>query len=325
MRNLVAGVDGGGTRTRVAVATAAGELLGIGEAGSGNLHDIGASALAENLDSAVAQAFEKAGRITQQLDAVFLGLGSIVTEEDRAAIRQIVAAAPWAPQSAIGVDHDLRIAHMGCLGGAPGIVLIAGTGSSCYGRDAEGRSWKSGGWGPLLDDLGSGHWLGRQAMIAAIRESDGRGPATSLSGAVLSELGVTTPLHLLHRVEMTGLSRAEIASLSRLVVDAAKQGDGVARAILDRGAAELADLAAAVAAKLGMADPRTAVHVSATGGLVEAGEHFLAPLRSALAQRLPRAEFIPAKAPPVLGAVMLAAEMLRQTPVNREFLARLLA
>ena len=110
--------------------------------------------------------------------------------EDQAIIRGIVRDLSLAPDDFIGVDHDLRVALMGGLAGEAGIVLIAGTGSSCYGRDEQGRSWQAGGWGPVLDDPGSSYWLGRQAMIAAVRDHDGRGEPRRLRARVMDALGL---------------------------------------------------------------------------------------------------------------------------------------
>jgi N-acetylglucosamine kinase-like BadF-type ATPase len=321
MTELVAGIDGGGTRTRAALATPAGELLGVGEAGSGNLHDVGPQGFGDNLNLALERARDSAGAPRGRLGSIFLGLGSVVTEADRAAIREVVSRQPWSPNGCIGVDHDLRIAHQGCLGGASGVVLIAGTGSSAYGRNERGESWKSGGWGPLLDDVGSGHWLGRQAMIAAIRESDGRGRPTSMTRAVLEWLNVDDCLEILRRVELEGMSRSEVAAMGRLVIEAASQGDEVAIQSMEHGAAALAEIVAAVAERLDMADAPT--YVSPTGGLVDAGSTFLDPLQRALARRLPSARLTPGKAAPVIGAVMLAIELLTGAPLTDDTAARL--
>ena len=134
---IAIGVDGGGTHLRVAVATRQGEVLGIGKAGSGNYHNVGAEQFQSNLELALSLAWEASQLPPRQADAVFLGLGGVTTDEDRATIRSIVREVSLMPRDRIGVDHDLRIALMGGLAGEAGVVLIAGTGSSCYGRTAD--------------------------------------------------------------------------------------------------------------------------------------------------------------------------------------------
>lgn len=326
MTELVAGVDGGGTRTRVVIATPAGEELGAGVSGSGNLHDVGAHGLADHLNAAVSDAFAAAGMAPRRVNAVFLGLGSIVTADDQATIRSIVAAAPWAPNrtNRIGVDHDLRIALEGCLAGRPGIVLVAGTGSAAFGRTRTGASWKAGGWGPLLDDVGSGHWLGRQAMIAAIRAFDGRGRDSMLADRVLAELGLSSPLEILRRVELEGMSRSEIADLARLVLEAAKRRDVAAEQIIDQGADALAELVATVSDRLIAVDASFRPVVAATGGLVAAGDVFMEPLTAAFARRVPQVEICAGIASPVIGAVMLALELFHGGAIDDVVLDRLL-
>src|SRR5262245_54786652 len=100
---VVIGIDGGGTRLRAAIATTDGELLGSGEAGAGNYHDVGAHEVRANIDRAVAQAWAAASLPACRAEAIFLGLGSVVTPEDHAVIRSIVRDLAIAPDHRIGV------------------------------------------------------------------------------------------------------------------------------------------------------------------------------------------------------------------------------
>src|SRR5262245_16844834 len=105
-RQFVIGIDGGGTRLRAAIATADGELLGSGEAGAGNYHDVGADEVRVNVGRAIAQAWTAASIPARRADAIFLGLGSVVTPEDHAVIRSLVRDLDVVPDQRIGVDHD---------------------------------------------------------------------------------------------------------------------------------------------------------------------------------------------------------------------------
>jgi N-acetylglucosamine kinase-like BadF-type ATPase len=307
---VVIGIDGGGTRLRAALVSCAGELLGFGEGGAGNYHDVGAEQVRSNIDHAIGQAWAFANSSPRKAAAIFLGLGSIVTQEDRNAICQVVRDLSLVPSEAIGVDHDLRVALMGGLAGETGIVLIAGTGSSCYGRDSHGNSWQSGGWGPTLDDPGSSFWLGRQAMIAAIRDYDGRGEATQLRERVVDELGLSDIRHILRRVELQGMTRSEIASLARLVTQTAAEGDPVACQIIRQGTDELAQMVAAVATNLARTqETKGPIPVIVTGGLTSARQVFMNPLTKSLARFAPMTTLKEAVLPPVLGAALLAMEL----------------
>lgn len=307
---VVIGIDGGGTRLRAAIATSEGELLGSGEAGAGNYHDVGADEVRANIGRAVAQAWSAARRTARRADAIFLGLGSVVTPEDHAVIRSLVRDLGIAADDQIGVDHDLRVALAGGLAGRPGIVLIAGTGSSCYGRNEEGQSWQAGGWGPVLDDPGSSYWLGLQAMIAAVRDHDGRGPATKLRGRIVEALNLSDIREILRRVELEGMKRGEIASLAPIVTETAASGDDVARALIEQGADELAIMVSTVGERLRFTSSLSKVSVVVTGGLTNAGSVFLTPLQRAVHRRIPSAGIVEARLPPVLGGVLLALEQL---------------
>lgn len=313
-KQIVIGVDGGGTTTRVAIATDQGEVLGIGRAGAGNYHDVGAEVVRSNIDQALSQAWALASIPKQQADAAFLGLGSVASAEDRDIIRQIAEDLSLARNGNVDVDHDLRVALAGGLVGKPGIILIAGTGASCFGRADDGRTWRTGGWGPLLDDIGSSGWLGLQSMVAAVREHDGRGKPTVLGPRVLKALGIEEIDQILRRVDSQGLTRREMGALAKLVTGAAAEGDLVAQEIIASGTDELATLIATVSDKLDLADSLGTVPVAVTGGLTKAGPVFLDTLCIAVRRQAPACEIITPKLPPVIGAVLIALKSLGIAP-----------
>lgn len=323
-QQIVIGIDGGGTKVRAAITRVDGQLMGQGESGTGNYHDVGADIVRANIGEAVSQAWTATGQPPRQADAIFLGLGSIVTQEDREVIRRIVRELGIVNDGRIGVDHDLRVALAGGLAGQPGIVLIAGTGSSCYGRNENGQNWRAGGWGPILDDPGSSYWLGRQAMIAAIRDYDGRGSKTRLHQSVIEAVGINSVQEIMLRVELEGMARSEIAALAPLVTSAAAEGDDVACSLIERGADQLALMVATVAERIAFAATTDKIPVIITGGLTSAGSVFLSPLHRAIQRRAPATCIVDARMAPVLGGVLLALE-LAQTPISPQVIAQLSA
>ena len=188
---VVCGVDGGGTSTRVLVATLEGEVLGEGRSGSGNLHDVGEAVLARHVEEAWRAAWAEAGTAPRSAARAFCSMASVGTPSNRETVEGLVARIGLAPRERVRVDIDLVAALAGGLGGEPGIALIAGTGSSCFGRDSSGRTLQVGGWGSLLDDVGGATWMGTQAMVAAVRAHDGRGCATSLEARVMEHFGLS--------------------------------------------------------------------------------------------------------------------------------------
>lgn len=304
MQDFVLGVDGGGSTTRVALVSFDGQLLAEGSAGSGNLHDVGEEVLGNHLDRARRAAFGSLGLEPRPASAAFFGMASVVTPEDRARVARLASA--FAPGESIHVDHDLRISLAGGLAGRPGIAVIAGTGSSCYGRNAEGNTWMAGGWGSLLDDRGSAFDLGRGALAACVREVDGRGPRTRLRERIREHLELSNWRELLSKVDEGELSRSGIAALAPLVTEAALDGDEVARGLIEAGVEELALAVQAVASKLDMSDPE----VSPTGGLAAAGPVHREPFERAVRRRLPGARVVDPRLSPVHGAGLLALETL---------------
>ncbi len=307
MNKTVLGIDGGGTRTRAAIMDDRGDILGICVGNTSNYDDIGIDAARENIRQVVDCARGKAGINTDHFDAVFLGIGGVSSAADRAIVRKMASDLQLAPEKYIEADHDIRIALAGGLSGRPGIVQIAGTGSSCYGRNAAGQSWRSGGWGPLLADEGSGYWFGIEAMKAATRASDGHLSSTTLLPIVLDYLNLKDIDAIMHRVYAENMSRSEIASLSPLLINAAKDGDAVSLEIVETGIQNMAQCVSIVAQKLNLQDQ---CELSLTGGVFQAGDFIIERMRSAVQERIPRCTVEMAELPPVVGSCLLALDLL---------------
>jgi len=302
---IFAGVDGGATRTRVVLGSHDGTILGAGFAGPANYDNVGIDEARANIDRALARAWANAGLPREPVRAIFLGMAGVVSPGDRKTIAGMARDIHAAPPDAIIVDHDIRIALAGGLAGREGAVLIVGTGCSCYGRRADGRSHRTG-WGYLLDDLGSGYYLGLQAMIALTRETDGRGKPTLLSKAVRSALGFEDPDEIMRILYHDNLTVTRIASLAPMVIDAANQGDEVALTILRNGAHELSLNVKSVADRLHFTEPPFCLTI--VGGLGEAPGIYRQLLCEAILREVPGCAILEPKLPPVLGALLLAME-----------------
>ena len=297
-------MDGGGTSTRVLIATVEGEVVGTGESGSGNLHDIGREDLRANMTEAWELAWAEAGMSPRPAEAAFCAMASVGTPRNRASVLEIAREIGLAGPTAIVVDIDLVAALAGGLGGGDGIALIAGTGSSCFGRDASGATFQSGGWGSLLDDVGSATWLGTQAMVAAIRDFDQRGPRTALREAVEGELEIANMRELLPLIDGDVSVRAKRAGLAPLVTDAAQDGDPIARDLLVRGADALAECVGAVHKTLDFgAGP---CEVVVTGGLADGVPAYRELVHVRVYERVPSAKCIEPRTTNARGAVLEA-------------------
>lgn len=299
---IVLGIDGGGTSTRALLADGTGTVLGTGRSRGSNPNNLPRETCRAHLAEAFAGACAAAGH-RGPVDHVFMGAAGIKDDTDALVMQELVAESLGLPSERIRVANDLLNSLAGGLAGRPGIALIAGTGSHCLGRNSRGETATCGGWGWLMCDVGSGHFLGQRALQAVVRAADGRGPATSLSVAVLNELGIDAPSALLRRVYDPSVGPAGIAALARLVLDAAREDDAVARDILREGADGLALLVQRVGQRLfSGASPGVVL----TGGVALSGEPYQPLITQSIQGLLPGARVQPPELPPEAGAVLNA-------------------
>ena len=245
--DLLLGVDGGQSHTRAVVGDASGAVIGGGAAGPANCigDERGAEKLQRVVSNAVGEALDRTGRklADTRFAAACFGLSG-GSASKRAVIASVISA------QRLEIVGDAEIALLGGLGGEPGIVVIAGTGSMAFGKNAAGKTARAGGWGYVFGDEGGAFGIARQALRAALRQEEGWGMETALRGVLLKECEAENVNELMHRFYTKELTRDRIASLAPLVDQAAAEGDGVAAEIL-RGAVEcLQELAIAVRKKL---------------------------------------------------------------------------
>ncbi|GAA4929712.1 N-acetylglucosamine kinase [Streptomyces coeruleoprunus] len=218
---------------------------------------------------------------------------------------ELRAVLPGALRRALGVRHlalasDAVTAYAGALGQRPGTVVAAGTGMVALGTDLS-RWRRADGWGHLLGDCGSGAWIGRAGLEAALRAHDGRrGGSPALLARAEAVFGPVAglPGRLYPRTD-----RAAVLASFAPEVAACAPGDPVAAGVLARAARHIAEAAAAV-------HPRGGGGVVAlTGGLFRIGDPLLVPLREELAAQLPDARQVSAAGDPLSGALAVAAAL----------------
>jgi N-acetylmuramic acid 6-phosphate etherase len=267
---LVLGVDGGGSKTLAWLARPDGDVepLGVAEAGPSNPQSVGWAAALANIDRAISLAFAGAGVRRERVAALCLAIAGAGREAEQQRLRT------WAEQRRIAerllVTHDaLPILAAGTPEGF-GIALVAGTGSFAFGRDRAGGTARAGGWGYLFGDEGSGYDIARRGLHAVSLAVDGRGPGTLLTTGFLEALGAAAPADMLRAVYARAEDRQWIASLARVVLDAADAGDRVADGIIDSAVEQLKGMVYSVAARLDEARPPLAL----AGGLLAHADLF---------------------------------------------------
>ena len=213
------------------------------------------------------------------------------------------------PSALIAVEPDYVIALAGGTGGEPGVLVIAGTGSVACGENSAGASHKTGAYGYLIDDGGSGYGVGRAALAAVMQAADGTGPATKLTERVLDSLALSSVSGIVPGVYGGALSRVTIAGLSRVVAEAAAEADPAARSILMRAGGTLAHLVHGITRRL-FADTSDPFPVVQVGGLWSAGDALTDVFTRSLRRFAPAAVVTEPKQSPVEGAVRRAVQLL---------------
>jgi N-acetylglucosamine kinase-like BadF-type ATPase len=300
----VLGIDAGGTKTVGLLADEHGTVLAEARGAGANLQAAGELGLEKVLHQLIEEALD--GRVIRPA-AVCLGIAGA----DRGGDAEVVAAIMRriSPGSRVVVVNDALVALVAGVGSGPGIVVIAGTGSIAYGRNAAGLAARSGGWGPVIGDEGSGYWIGREALTAVVRDADRRGPPTRLTADVLAHFRAPDAAALVRIVYGPEVTRNNVALLGPIVQRARDAGDAVAAQILERAAEELALAAGSVAARLDMRGE--AFPCLLAGGTFRSAPWLVEELGRRLGELAPRASVRQLTEEPALGAVRLALEEMR--------------
>lgn len=271
----------------------------MGMAGPTSGHFIGHQALIHHLRAAAAFALDSA-RFEGQLDLVFIGAPAVYQDTAEEALSCLV------PIKNIHCEGDSRTAFTAALGGQPGIVILAGTGSFARGVNKRGETLTLGGWGTLLGDEGSAYDIGVQALRLAVRSSEGRAPKTALVDLLKERFRISRVRELTRIVYRDDFTREQIASLAPLVTAAARSGDEPARRLLYEAGRQLGQLACAVLTQLGMEDDD--VPIVLTGGVQAAGDLILEGIAAEVMPVCPGATLRSPRYDPAVGAILLALE-----------------
>jgi N-acetylglucosamine kinase-like BadF-type ATPase len=303
------GIDGGGTRTVAWLADGDGKVLARAESGPSNPLKVGFRAAERELlrafrsclrEAGFSQATARASR-PPAVRAVCAGIAGV----DRRTVHRPLLA--WMRRHMPARRHlltfDAVIALAAAVRDAPGIIVIAGTGSIAFARDDQAKLLRAGGWGIPFDDRGSGYDLGRKAVAAALEAFDGRGPHTILMDSICRHLALRSIPEIVSRQ----LEQQQVAALFPLVMDAARKGDLVARHLCDDAARDLAGLAAALLQRAGWT--RRPMPVVTTGGVFKSSDLIRRAFTRHLRRFAPLARVQELDWPPVGGALWLARNL----------------
>nr|GLL30075.1 N-acetyl-D-glucosamine kinase-like [Ipomoea trifida] len=319
--DVILGVDGGATSTvcvclpllRLPDLPDPLPILGRALAGCSNHNSVGEHAAREALEKVMQEALSNAGMKQSHVRAVCLGLSGVSHPKDQENILNWLRNI-FPSDVKLYVRNDAIAAlASGTMGKLSGCVLIAGTGSICYGFTEDGRESHAAGAGPILGDWGSGYGIAAKALTAVMRAHDGRGPQTMLTSHILQWLGLSSPEELIGWT-YADLSWARIAAIVPVVVSCAEDGDAIANEILNAAVHELAISVRAVVQKLCLAgkDGNDSFPLVMVGGVLEANKKWNIgnEVTNSILKTYPRASVIRPKVEPAVGAALLAMNFL---------------
>jgi glucosamine kinase len=298
---LVIGVDGGGSKTTVVVAGARGADLSSVTGAPSAVRPGQISKSADTIQQLVGEALAEAGKTDQRPSALCIGVAGVGRDAEFAAFFAEMQDRDLADE--LVVLPDALVALEDAFGDDAGILLIAGTGSVCYGRGPTGKLARCGGWGFFCGDEGSGSWIGRRALSVVTASSDGREPETALVGALLNALSLTKVEELV--AWGTHATVQQLAQIAPLVVSVAATGDLRANSILTMASEELVLHIRTLAREL-FTDERAAVPVAFAGGLMQPGAYLRKLVEHRLKSVVPGAVVRHEPVVPVRGAIRMA-------------------
>jgi N-acetylglucosamine kinase-like BadF-type ATPase len=311
------GVDVGGTKTHALIADEYGNALGFGMDGAGNWQSVGFGGLRQVVSATIHQALNSANLHLDQISVAGFGIAGYDWPSQLQTHREAIAS--------IGLSCPIELTNdsiIGLMAGAAqgwGIVLIAGTGNNCRGRDRNQREARITGEGIRFGEFGGANEIVTKAIYAVSYEWSMRGPKTILSEMFIKLAAAKDLNDLIEGIDMERYQPNP--AWAPMVFEAAYLGDPVAKEVIEWSAHELGESACGVIRQLGI--EREEFEIVMAGSIFDGGELYIEPLHHTIQELAPKARMVKLEAPPVVGGVILAmqkaglaAQSIRQTLIE---------
>ncbi len=313
MTEVILAVDGGNSKTDVALCTSGGELLAAVRGATTSHQAVGLEPGLDRLSGLLGRVLAEAGLSGSRTPGVPVAqlavccLAGMDLPSDEKRLGEAYRARRLAGETLLFNDTFAAL-----RAGTPegwGVAVICGSGVNAVGRARDGRVARFAGLGEIAGDRGGGSGLGMWGLGAAVRAIDGRGPETSLSSLVPAYFGLPTPADVTEAIYAGRIDGERVGELAPVVAQAARDGDAVAICLVDEIADELAAFATASIRRLSLEEEP--VPVTLAGGLARGAAGLLVPRVSSLVRVVAAsAEVTVLHAPPVLGAALLGLDRL---------------
>jgi N-acetylglucosamine kinase-like BadF-type ATPase len=320
LRPAVLAIDGGNSKTDVALVASDGTLLASARGPGINAHDVGVEATVLILDAVVRQAAGRldrrslnagpeSGWIAQHTVACLANADLPDEEAEHAAA---VQAQGWSATATV-VNDTFAILRAGLRDAAEphwGVAVVCGAGINCVGVAPDGRVTRYLALGTISGDWGGGYGLGLEVVWHAARAEDGRGPDTLLTGYLTSHFGVERVEEITIGIHQGKIGEGDLTGLAPLLLRASDDGDPVARTVVNRLADEISVMAITAMRRLRLTDLATPVILG--GGVITTRNPMLmSGITRRLAEAAPAAALRVIDVPPVAGAALLGLDHVR--------------
>ncbi len=297
----VIAVDGGASKTHLALLTRDGELLELVRGPESSPQNLGLERALGVLD----RLFEQAGAKPGEAEIAQLNMSGVDFPSEERELREAIEARRWAKR--VEVDNDtFAVLRAGTERGW-GVAVVCGTGINCVGVAEDGRHARFPALGSITGDWGGGSDVGNAALAAAARSQDGRGPKTSLEHAVPAHFGAETPHELAEAIHRGSIPARRLLELPPVVFAEAER-DAVAAEIVERLAGEIVAMARVALDRLELRDD--AAEVLLGGGLLQGDGRLTSAVEEQLRALAPRATVATPESPPIVGAALLGLDVL---------------
>ena len=306
---VVLAVDGGNSKTDVALVDGDGRLLAAVRGPTTSHQQVGADAGMQRLAARVTEAYAAADlHGADRADVGVYCLAGADTPRDIRGLRSRLAAQGFARTDLL--RNDTFAALRAGTDRGWGVVVICGQGINAAGVAPDGRTARLDALGEISGDWGGATDVGWQGLAAAVRARDGRGPRTALERSVPAYYGLASPHALTMAMYDGRIAHRRIGELSPVVFGAAMDGDAAARAIVDRLADEIVAMAGAMIRRLRLR--RLDPEIVLGGGVFRTPDAaFRSRIERGVQAIAPRARLVRSDAPPVAGAALLGLDALR--------------
>lgn len=302
--HLFVGIDGGGTKTQAIIIDGNKQIIGESINGASNPLRVGIEKAITHIYSAISKACDEADRSRGDIFAAQIGIAGVRRADLRQLIKNRIKEKLRIRR--VEVTTDAEIALYAATQGKEGLVIIAGTGSVCMGKNKKGEQTSAGGWGPIAGDEGGGAGISRRALQAIAKSYDGRGKLTKLSDYAVEYFRSGSLDDLSVAIYGPKVDNARIAGFAKCVSQAAEEGDEVAREVLAEAGRELGIAAVAVIEKLKM--QKHTFPIGKVGSVFNSGNLITDSLMEKVLEIAPNAYMSEAQSSPAYAAAIMALQ-----------------